>query len=500
MSDGRDPRGPGSGAIPEHLRSILGEGLSERATEAVTKALSGQTERISTSRVGRALKMSSFAMKSGSRLLMDRAREAMRRTDDPDPGRGVELAAQMLQTFSELRGISMKLGQMLSYLDDALPPEARKILTVLQRDAAPMPWETVRQQLEAELGAPVAELFQHIDESPMAAASIGQVHRAITKEGVEVAVKIQYPGIADAMSADLKNARVLGLFQRMFFFSTDSKAILGELETRFMDECDYGKEAEYQRAYATRFAGHPWAVVPEVHAALSTKKVLTTTFYRGRTFYQWLADDPSPEARERVTRLFYRFYIGSFYLDGLFNCDPHPGNYLFLDDGRVVFLDYGCSRRFEPERLADWIRLCQAVFVDDRAEIERLAVGMGFVTAEQKYDYEAFRSLLRYLYLPYLKAGPFDFAEHRPEDTFRRMFLDNPNLLKLNMPADAVFLNRIGFGLVSLLAEIGCALDCRKQATHYFVGEDLDWPEDPFRGKVPFEPDDVVRPEVRATL
>jgi len=484
--------------LPDHLRSALGSDLNETATRAVQKALAGRTEQISTSRVGRALKMSGVAMRSGRRLLMDRARDAMRRVDDPEPGRGVEMAAEMLQTFSELRGVSMKLGQMLSYLDDALPPEARRVLAVLQRDAAPMPWQTVKEQLQTELGGPVEQFFSYINETPLAAASIGQVHRATTLDGRDVAVKIQYPGIDKAMAADLKNARVFSLFQRMFMFSTDAKAIMQELEERFMDECDYRKEADYQQAYRARLAGHPRIVVPKVHRDLSAQRVLTTTYYEGETFYQWLAKDPSPAQRSQVTRLFYRFYLGSFYLDGLFNCDPHPGNYLFLDDGRVVFLDYGCSRRFEPPRLADWVRMCQAVFLDDREEMQRLAEGMGFLKPGQEHDREAFRGLLRYLYLPYLTEGEFNFAQHRPEDTFRRMFLDNPNLLKLNMPADAVFLNRIGFGLVSLLAEIGSTLDCRTYVTHYFQGLDLDWPEDPFRGQSPYKITDVVRPEVIA--
>lgn len=488
---------PGPSYIPEHLRGVLNGDFSDKTAEAIKQALTGRTEQISTSRVGRALKMSGVAMRSGRRLLLDRARDAMRRTDDPDPARGVEMAAEMLQTFSQLRGVTMKLGQMLSYLDDALPPEARKVLAVLQRDAAPMPWPVVLEQLEAELGGPAAQFFAEIDEVPLAAASIGQVHRAVTHDGREVAVKIQYPGIDKAMAADLKNARVFNLFQRMFMFSTDAKAIMAELEERFMDECDYRKEADYQEAYRDRLSGHPVAVVPQVHRDLSTQRVLTTTLYRGKTFYQWLAEGPSQAQRQTVTRTFYRFYLGSFYLDGLFNCDPHPGNYLFLDDGRVVFLDYGCSRRFAPARLADWVRMCQAVFLDDKVEIQRLAVHMGFVKEGQDYDWEAFRSLLRYLYQPYLTDAEFDFSLHRPEDTFRRMFLDNPNLLKLNMPADAVFLNRIGFGLVSLLAEVGSTLNCRTYVTDYFQGLDPDWPEDPHRGRSPYVVAEVVRPEVR---
>jgi predicted unusual protein kinase regulating ubiquinone biosynthesis (AarF/ABC1/UbiB family) len=258
-----------------------------------------------------------------------------------------------------------------------------------------------------------------------------------------------------------------------------------ELEERLLDECDYRKEADYQDSYRARFAGHPHIIVPEVHRQLSSRRVLTTSFHHGISFYEWLAANPSLEERARATRLFYRFYLGSFYLDGLFNCDPHPGNYLFQGDGKIVFLDYGCARSFPDDRRRLWIEFCRAVFKDDAAEMRRLGVLVGFFAEGTAVDAQAFRALMRYLYEPYLEDAPFDFRTHPPEDTFRKMFLDNPNLFKLNMPADAVFLNRIMFGLVSLLAEIGAgpSLNCFRVATEYFRGVDPDWPEDPFLGR-----------------
>jgi predicted unusual protein kinase regulating ubiquinone biosynthesis (AarF/ABC1/UbiB family) len=482
-----EPKGPKS--VPAHLLPLFRGKVSERTLESLEKALGAQTERISTSRVGRAVKLTAFAAKTGKTAFVGKMREAIvgpgSKAKAVEEAWSAEVAAEMLQTFAELRGVTMKLGQMLSYLDDALPPEARKILALLQRDAPPMPWATVEAQLARELGRPVAELFRSIETTPLAAASIGQVHRAVLLDGTQVAVKVQYPGIEEAMGADLKNAKVLSMFRGMFLFRTDMPAIMRELEERFLDECDYTKEADYQETYRARFAGHPWIVVPEVHRALTTKRVLVTTLHHGASFYEWLEGEPPPEVRERMAKTFYRFYIGSFYLDGLFNCDPHPGNYLFQQDGRVVFLDYGCSRRFSPQRLEKWIELCRAVYEDDAARLERLAVELDFFGPGVDYDRESFRQLMRYLYLPYLTDGPFHFSQHRPEDTFRRMFVDNPNLFKLNMPADAVFLNRIGFGLVSLLTQIGAPLDCRHQASSYFEGIDPEWPEDPLRGHTP---------------
>lgn len=481
----RDDDPPPKRALPSHLTPLFKSKLTDRAQKALDSVLESQAEKLSTSRLGRAFSVSRFAVGSGSRLLLDKAKDLIG-GQDLDPAtrtsRGMDLAADMLRTFSEMRGIAMKLGQMLSYLDDALPPEARQVLAVLQRDVSPMSWEMVEQQILADLGKRPAELFLEIEHTPLAAASIGQVHRARLLDGTPVAVKVQYPGIDRAMAADLKNAKVLSMFKHLLFFRTDVAAIMRELEERFMDECDYRKEADYQEAYRARFAGHPWIVVPEVHRSYSGQRVLTTALEHGQTFYEWLAGDPSREERSRATRLFYRFYLGSFYMDGLFNCDPHPGNYLFRKDGKIVFLDYGCSRRFPDDRRLLWTEFAKAVVEDDEERMRKLGIEVGFFP-DGEYHRESFRELMQFLYEAYLKDEPFDFARHRPQDIFRKMFTENPNLFKLNMPADAVFLNRIGFGLVSILTEMKSEMNVRRYAYSYFEGIDPDWPSDPFRKK-----------------
>ena len=439
-------------------------------------------ERVGTGRLGRAAKLSRLALSGGKKMLMDRARGALGGSGPSEQERGVGLAAEMLRTFSELRGVSMKLGQMLSYLDDALPPEARKVLSVLQRDVAPVSWKTAQTVLTEDLGRPPERVFEDFEETPIAAASIGQVHRATLPGGQEVAVKIQYPGMGEAMRSDLKNARVLGVMQRMLGFGTDPEALMRELEQRFVDECDYTKEARYQDAYSKRFAHHPVIVVPRVHIDLSSEHVLVTDFHRGRGYYEWLASKPSEAERQRAVRSFYRFYLGSFYMDGLFNCDPHPGNYLFQDDGTIAFLDYGCCRTFRRERIALWIELCRVLDADDVEGLERVGTKLGFLRGPNTYDRKAFRELMRYLYRPYIQNVPFRFAEYRPRDTFRQMFIENANLFKLNMPAEAVFLNRISFGLLSLMGDMGGVMNLHAYLESYFKGQDPDWSTDPFQG------------------
>lgn len=476
----RDGEKGGSG-LPAHLQALLGA-QHERLKDELDRLLERSADGVSTGRFSRAFKLSRLAMSGGSKLALGTAKKILTRDGSSvwAGERGVDFAMDMLGTFGELRGVAMKVGQMLSYVDDGLPPEARKILALLQRDAPAMPFEQVRTRLESELQRSISEVFAELDPRPMAAASIGQVHRARLLDGTDVAVKIQYPGIDQAMTADLKNAKVASLFKQALFVNTDIKGVMDELEQRLLDECDYRKEAEYQEAFRARFAGHPRIVIPAVRRELVTKHVLVTTLEHGSTYYQWLDRDPALEERERVGRTFYRFYLGSFYLDGLFNCDPHPGNYLFRDDGKVVFLDFGCSRRFTEERRLAWIGMVRAVQGDDAENLHRQALEVGFIKPDVSYDRAALRELLRYLYEPHLEDAEYDFARHQPGKTFRAMFTQNPNLFRLNMPADAVFLNRITFGLVSLLTEIGAPLNCHRIAESYFSGIDPDWTADPF--------------------
>lgn len=457
---------------PDHLRRLERE-LRGKARTQVGDLLSRGAEEISTSRLGRAARMGKVALGSGGRLVRREAKRALGRDDSEDME---ALGADLFQSLSEMRGVAMKLGQMLSYLDGVLPPEAQRVLTLLQRDAPPLPLSALESVLTEDLGAPIERLFTSFDERPLAAASIGQVHRATLPDGTPVAVKIQYPGIAEAMAVDLSNARILGLFQRALFFRTNTKAIFAELEARFLEECDYRREAEHQRRFALRFAGHPSIVIPEVHLSHSGRRVLTTTFEEGLGFYEWLDQAPSEAARRQAATTLYRFYLGSFYLDGIFNCDPHPGNYIFREDGKIVFLDHGSVRVFEPERRQAWIEMCLATCSDDQERMHRASQAVGFVPPNVSYDREALRALLRYLYQAHLEDHEFDFSRMSPADTFRQMFTENPNLFRMDMPADAVFLNRITFGLVSILSEVGVTLNCHRRVSRYFEGEDPDWP------------------------
>jgi predicted unusual protein kinase regulating ubiquinone biosynthesis (AarF/ABC1/UbiB family) len=271
----------------------------------------------------------------------------------------------------------MKVGQLLSFLDAGAIPEQHRaayqqIMGSLQADAPPMPFETVRDVLERELGRPVDEVFAWIGERPMAAASIGQVHAARLPDDREVVVKVQYPGVGEAITADLENTELLASFASVaaklspIRITADPTAIVEEVSERITEELDYRIEAANQIEFRVHYEGHPFIRIPEVVRELSTERVLVMDHHDG---LRWTAalDEPQ-ERKDRWGEVIYRFVFGSLYDYGAFNADPHPGNYLFHEDGGVTFLDFGCVKRFSPEQVTSMHRISTSVFDDGDAE------------------------------------------------------------------------------------------------------------------------------------
>lgn len=267
-------------------------------------------------------------------------------------------ARQLVTILGSMRGAAMKVGQSLSTVDMGLVPEEvrpefQAILAELQHSAKPSPFREVRKTIEKDLGAPIDELFASFEREPIAAASIGQVHRATLPDGRAVAVKVQYPGIAEAIESDMKNL-ALGLkLLRTLVPGIDTAAIADEIRERIYEELDYELEAQNQRTVARLYRGHPFVVVPEVITALCGRRVLVTEFVEGRRFEEILSR--SEEERNRIGEILVRFYLNGAVRHRFLNGDPHPGNTLFLDDGRVAFLDFGFAKRLPESEVAQMI-------------------------------------------------------------------------------------------------------------------------------------------------
>jgi len=305
--------------------------------------------------------------------------------------RQLETAKQIVQALGTMKGAAMKLGQVMSFLDMGLVAEEhreefQRELAKL-RDAAPtVAFKQMRRVIEEDLGERIPEVFAVFDEEPIAAASIGQVYRATLMDGREVAVKVQYPGVAAAVRADMQN---LGMIMRLLKRMTpgmDVKAITEEVRERIGEELDYELEAENQRSLGRIFDGHPFIVVPKVIGELSHERVLVSEFVEGVGFEE-LKTRPQAE-RDRIGEIVFRFFLGCLYRHRQFSGDPHPGNFLLLNDGRIAFLDFGLFKRMEREPVELELSAQRAVAEGDAVKLHTLLADSGFLPEPDRVDPE----------------------------------------------------------------------------------------------------------------
>jgi ribosomal protein L7/L12 len=265
----------------------------------------------------------------------------------------------------------MKLGQHLSYFDATLPEDVRAALAALQTHSPPMALPRVTKILRSELGDAGSPIIDSLEPTPLASASIGQVHRARLSDGTRVAVKVQYPGIATAIKADFAPASLAGSLAAWRSPSSQIKGLLREAKACALAECDYRAEARHQADFAARYDDHPCVAIPAVHARYCTARVIVTAYADGSHIGAWLATGPSQEQRDAIGEALVAFYVGSALRWGVLSGDPHPGNYLVLPDGRVAIVDHGCTRAFPASRARPVLE------ADDEATAQRAAADLG---------------------------------------------------------------------------------------------------------------------------
>jgi predicted unusual protein kinase regulating ubiquinone biosynthesis (AarF/ABC1/UbiB family) len=373
-------------------------------------------------------------------------------------------AEEVAEELGAMKGAMMKLGQMASYLDDGVPETARATMARLRRDAPPMSPELAASVVVEELGGPPERVFERFDPLPFAAASIGQVHRAILRGGRAVAVKVQYPGIAEAIEADMRNAALLRRVFGMAFPALDTRSFVEELRDRLAEEVDYRLEADHQELFTAYYEGHPVVHVPRVVRELSTRRVLTTELVPGATFEEVLGWDQ--HERDQAAETIYRFVFRGLYRLRAFNGDPHPGNYLFHGRGRVTFLDYGLTKRFTAEDLAPLEDAARFIAVERdptgfRDALERagfLQPGAPVTTGDVIDHMGAF-------YQPVLKDAPLTITPEYASALVRRFFdTRSPMAPYSDIPRTYVVLQRINLGMMAVLGSLHATANWRRIA------------------------------------
>ena len=295
--------------------------------------------------------------------------------------RRLETAGHVAEVLGQMKGAAMKAGQMASLMDfHGLPlGELDEVQARFEhlRDSAPrVRFKDMEKVLEHELGEPISNVFCEFDQEAAAAASIGQVYRARLHDGRRVAVKVQYPGVAAAVRADLQNLGLLMRAAKRFAPGLDAGAITAEIRERISEELDYEHEAQTQRAFARRWRGHPFIVIPDVVTALCRERVLVTEWVDGIGFQR--VQSARSATRDRVGEIVFRFFFGSLYRFGQFSSDPHPGNFLLLEDGRVAFLDFGMTKTVSPPTIEAELGVLRAGLDGDATSVHAGLAALGF--------------------------------------------------------------------------------------------------------------------------
>jgi predicted unusual protein kinase regulating ubiquinone biosynthesis (AarF/ABC1/UbiB family) len=431
---------------------------------------------IPTGRLGRAARLSRLVAGLSTSWLGAKVRRAFtsksKRTAYDERRRAADAEA-LVKTMGQMKGAMMKVGQMMSFISDDVPVEYRAALKSLQASAPPMDFALLRDVAERELGKPLERAFARFDEVALASASIGQVHRAQLPSGDEVVVKIQYPGVAQAIAADMNNVALMYGMVGLMYPGLDPKPVVAELRGRFIEELDYRREAKNQRVFCDLYDGHPFIRVPRIHASHCTAHVLTSEFVAGRPFEDVRGGDEAE--RNRIAEILWRFVFQSIVRFGVFNGDPHPGNYLFGDDGRVTFLDYGCVKYFPEDMITGWMGLVRRHLERRRDDFRAQASELGFFAVDAPLSADLIFDYFAYFYAPISEDAEFRFSTEYNAKSLGMVFKPTGQFAgltkKINMPPDFVFVNRLQWGVYSLMAQLGARGNWHRIQREYLFGD-----------------------------
>jgi predicted unusual protein kinase regulating ubiquinone biosynthesis (AarF/ABC1/UbiB family) len=433
----------------------------------------------------RALPMAAEAMRrklgAGSRTV-----EEERLADERVMQSAKKTAEAMLKTLGEMKGLPLKLGQMASYIDGLAPPgyeeRFQATLKMLQSKAPPLSAAAARSVIIGDLGAPPEEIFAEFEAEPFAAASIGQVHRAVTRSGDRVAVKVQYPGIDKAIANDLKSLSMLETMIAPVGRRYQSKETLEEVKAVFLAEIDYTREAETADVFRKIHEGDTQIVIPRVHHALSTRRVLTCDLMGGidhATFAAEATKDDRDAAGETLARFMYR----ALYKHGLLYADPHPGNYRFLGGGRVAFLDFGCAKVLTRDVTEGMKGVVIALQDGNEALFEKLCVDVLGYDPTDPDGWPLYTEYTRMILKPLTTDARFEYTRPFAREAVaylvrngKRIVLKKkgalPNLPKpIKMPPEMTFVNRLQWGFASVLAMMSAEANWRALIEPWVRGE-----------------------------
>ncbi len=433
-------------------------------------------------RLARTVRVGGLVTGQGVRWAGMRAANRVRtpeRAAEAENARTAALVDELVERLGQMRGAAMKVGQMISMAEfDGLPEEQQQELqgklATLRDGVPPVPFPRLEKMMRKEFGAPLHTVFADFDERAFAAASIGQVHRARTVDGREVVAKVQYPGVAEAVETDLRNAMMLLPLVKRLAPGLDAKALAAEMRERIGEELDYELEAQNQRRIERLMRGHPFIRIPRVDTELSTTRVLVSEYIEGERFEAVRRGDEAE--RDRYGEIVFRFYFGLAYRSRIALGDPHPGNYLLRPDGQVCFLDFGLLRDVGEARVAHERAIALAARERDAAALKASLIAGGYLPADRAdaVDAEFALKLMRRAIKWYAVPGPRRFSREdargerdreRPDAEQRTAIRAQVN--QFTMPPDAILIRRMHGIVAIVLGQLRAGADWGAIAAEY---------------------------------
>lgn len=413
-----------------------------------------------TSRSGRFFKLAGMTASVAGQYAGQKARRLV--SGENDDGARSEsysrMASRITSTLGEMKGAAMKVGQIASQTQDFLPREFSEALQTLQKEAPPMPFDIILEQIETELGKPVGELFEYLQETPYAAASIGQVHRARMHDGTDVIVKVQYPGVDESCDSDLKQLRLalrLGGLLKMPKESVDR--LFNEIGERLREELDYENEARNIELFREFHKNDPWVIIPAVIHSHSTRHILTLELVEGDH-----VSEVTPERYDQATINLIGHRMFTTMADQLFRfrCihgDPHAGNFAYRPDGSIIMYDFGCVKKLKPEIVEAYRNAVTAALAEDYKALDAYLIALGARVESQPAVDEAYYAMWRdILVVPFDSEQPYDFGDsilHKQvaaKTTTVFQYLDS-----FRPPVESIFIDRMIAGHYWMLKRLG---------------------------------------------
>ncbi len=428
-----------------------------------------------TTRSGRFFKLAGMTASVASQYAGQRARSLFRGEEYKEGARSesyTRMADQIAETLGEMKGAVMKVGQIASQTQDFLPKEFSDALQRLQKEAPPMPFEVIVSQIESELGKPVSELFEYLQEKPYAAASIGQVHRARLPDGTDVIIKVQYPGVDESCDSDLKQLRMalkLGGLLKLPKEHVDQ--LFGEIRVRLKEELDYENEARNLELFRDFHKNDEWIVIPRIYSSHSARRVLTMELVEGDHISAVTPDQYDQDTINLIGHRIFTMMADELFLHQCIHGDPHAGNFAYRPDGTIILYDFGCVKKLKPEIVEAYRNALISALDEDYAALDRHLIDLGARVESQPAVDEDYYAMWRDILIkPFEDDTPYDFAESElHKDVAAKTTTVFKYLNYFKPPVESIFIDRMIAGHYWMMKRLGVQAAFRKELEQYLL-------------------------------